>query len=87
MRSFVGAYKDLARTIPKSASLSAPLENAIKGLNGKDGIKWTDELMVDFKKAKLSLSSPQSIVIPKFEDKLIITVDASPLNCGLGAAL
>ena len=87
MRSFIGAYKDLARTIPKAASLLAPLENAIKGLNGRDCVKWTDELAEDFKKAKVPLSSPNSIVIPKVDDKLIVTVDASPLNNGLGATL
>ena len=87
MRSFIGAYKDLSRAIPKSASLLSPLENAIKGLNGKDSVKWNDELLNAFKQAKCALTSPRSIVIPKIEDKLILTVDASPLNNGLGATL
>ena len=87
MRSFIGAYKDLSRAIPKSASLLAPLENAIKGLNGKDNVSWTDELIEDFKSAKAPLAAPNTLVIPKPDDRLVITVDASPLNCGLGATL
>ena len=87
MRSFIGAYKDLARAIPKSASLLAPLEDAIKGLSGRDVVKWGDELLNFFKQAKLALSKPHSLMIPKREDKLVITVDASPLNNGLGATL
>ena len=87
MRSFIVAYKDLARAIPKSAALLAPFENAIKGLNGKDAITWNDELAEHFKKAKLTLTAPQTIVIPRVDDQLVITVDASPMNGGLGATM
>ena len=43
MRSFLGAYKDISRTIPRSSSFLSPLESAISGLNGKDVISWTDD--------------------------------------------
>ena len=87
MRSFLGAYKDISRAVPKSASLLSPLESSIAGLTGKDPIVWTEELHAHFKKAKSVLSSPKSLVIPSHDDRLVITVDASPLNNGLGATL
>ena len=87
MRSFLGAFKDIARTIPKSASFLSPLDAATSGLSGKDHIKWTDELQDSFSEAKAALSSISILTIPSRSDKLVMTVDASPLNQGLGATL
>ena len=87
MKSFLGAYKDIARSIQKSASFLSPLDAATSGLSGKDQIQWTDELRSTFDKAKAALDSISDLAIPSSSDKLIITVDASPLNKGLGATL
>ena len=87
MKSFLGAYKDIARSIPRSASLLSPLETATSGISGKDHIKWSDDLLSTFDKAKEALKSTSMLVIPSSSDQLIITVDASPINKGLGATL
>ena len=87
MRSFLGAYKDIARAIPRCASLLAPLEDSIKGLSGEQKISWTDSLNDSFSKAKEALKSPSALVLPKRTDQLLITTDASPLNQGLAATL
>ena len=87
MRSFLGAYKDVARAIPRCSSLLAPLENSIKGLSGEQKIIWTDALQEHFSVAKNALKSPSTLVLPKASDHLLITVDASPLNQGLAATL
>ena len=87
MRSFLGAYKDIARAIPRCTSLLAPLENVIKGLTGEQKISWTDALNDYFVKAKEALKSPSALVLPKRTDQLLITTDASPLNQGLAATL
>ena len=87
MRSFLGAYKDIARAIPKCTSLLSPLEDSIKGLNREQKVNWTDSLHHAFAKAKDALKSPSFLVLPKRDDHLLITVDASPLNQGLSATL
>ena len=87
MRSFVGAYKALSRCIPRYSSLMSPLENCIKGLQGSQKILWTDELRNHFREAQAALKSPAVLTIPTPSDKLILTVDASPLNDGIGSTL
>ena len=87
MRSFIGSYKAISRCIPRYASLVSPLEDAIKGLKGNQPITWSAELMEHFDKAQTALKSPKTITIPRPTDQLVLTVDASPLNKGLGATL
>ena len=65
----------------------SPLENAIKGMTKETKITWTTELLGFFAKAKQALESPRSLVLPQKVDKLLITVDASPLNQGLAGTL
>ena len=59
----------------------------MKGLKGVDRISWSPDLSKAFSAAKDLLKSPKSLVLPSPTDKLTITVDASPLNRGLGATL
>ena len=87
MRSFIGAFKAVSRCFPKYASLMSPLEDALKGLEGKDSIVWSDELLKQFKEVQTILKSPAILTIPIKSDHLIMTVDASPVNKGLGATL
>ena len=87
MRSFIGGFKAISRCIPKYASLVSPLEDAIKGLKGNQLITWSPDLTKHFQNAQTALKSPKTITIPKATDQLILTVDASPLNKGLGATL
>ena len=87
MRSFIGAYKAISRCIPKYSSLMSPLEDSIKGMQGSQHILWTDELRAHFKRAQDALKSPAVLTIPTPSDKLILTVDASPVNNGIGSTL
>ena len=87
MRSFIGAFKALSKCIPRYATLVAPLEDAIKGLQGQQHVNWTDELTNHFLQCKQALQSPTTITIPKPSDHLALTVDASPKNSGIGGTL
>ena len=44
MRSFIGAYKVLARVIQNCASLVAPLDDAIAGHQSTEELTWSDSL-------------------------------------------
>ena len=59
----------------------------MKGLKGGDKIKLDLALSQAFTNAKDVLADPKSLVLPSPADKLTITVDASPLNRGLGATM
>ena len=87
MRSFIGAFKAISRCIPKYASLISPLEDAIKGLDGKDFVTWTPELSSSFEGVQTSLKSPSILTIPVRTDHLLLTVDAAVVNKGLGGTL
>ena len=85
--ALIQAYKALSRCIPKYSSLMSPLENSIKGLQGSQKIVWSDDLMNRFREAQAALKSPAVLTIPTPSDKLILMVDASPMNDGIGATL
>ena len=87
MRSFIGAVKALSKCIPNYASLVSPLEDAIKGLEGKQGLTWSSELHRAFDSVQTALKSSKTLTIPRSSDELLMTVDASPVNKGLGATL
>ena len=87
MRSFIGAFKAMSRCIPRYSSLASPLEESIKGLNGSQHVTWTEELLEYFKQCKEALKSPLFLTVPTPEDNLMLTVDASPINAGIGATL
>ena len=87
MRSFIGAFKALSKCIPKYASLVSPLEDSIKGLQGQQKIQWTSCLNEQFENCQAALKSPKAITIPNPSDRLVLTLDASVVNKGLGATL
>ena len=87
MRSFIGAYKALSRCIPHYSSLMSPLENSIKGLQGNHTIQWDPDLSLHFRNAQKALGNPKVLTIPTRSDKLVMTVDASPVNDGIAATL
>ena len=87
MRSFIGAFKALSKCIPGYASLVAPLEDSIKGLQGQHKIQWSVSLRDHFENCRTALKSPKSVTIPTPSDRLVLTVDASVVNKGLGATL
>ena len=88
MRSFIGAFKAILFCIPRYASSLSPLEDSTKGiLTGAELIKWSPDLLSHFQKAQLFLKSPSTLTIPTDSNQLVLTVDASPINRGLGATL
>ena len=87
MRSFIGAFKAVSRCIPGYATLVSPLEDAIKGLQGSQTINWSQDLHQVFRKAQEALNFPRTLTIPRPSYRLLMTVDASPKNKGLGATL
>ena len=68
MKSFIGAYKVLARVIPGCSSLLAPLDDAIAGRPSTETIAWTDGLHDAFSSAKKALSTSRFIHLPKPDD-------------------
>ena len=52
MRSFVGAYKILARVVPGCSALLAPFDSVTGGRPSSEHIEWTDSLREAFKRAK-----------------------------------
>ena len=87
LRSFLGAYKILGRVIPKCAGLLTPLENAISGMQSKEQIHWTDELITHFRNAQSHLSTNKAITLPIPSDELWIVTDGSVSMHGIGATL
>ena len=87
MRSFIGAFKALSKWIPEYASLIAPLEVSIKGLQDQQRIDCTEELTSHFTQRKKALQSRTTITIPKPLGHLVLTVAASPVNSGLRGTL
>jgi len=74
MRSFIRAFKALARCIPRYSPLVAPLEDFIKGMQGQQKIKWTENLKIQFSRCQQAVNSPTTITISRPNDKLILTV-------------
>ena len=87
MRSFIGAFKVLSRCIPNYSSIVSPLEESIKGLTGSQQVEWTENLHEHFRLCKEALKTNRVLTLPTPDDKLILTVDASPVNSGIGATL
>ena len=87
LRSFLGAYKILGRVIPDCAYLLAPLENAISGMQSKDAVRWTDDLITHFENAQSRLSSNKAITLPIPSDELWIVTDGSVSKHGIGATM
>ena len=87
MRSFIGAYKMLARVLPHCAMFLTPLDAAIAGGQSGDRIAWSDDLRSSFKTAQGALASPRTITLPRPSDQLWIVTDGAVKDHGIGATL
>ena len=87
LRSFIGAYKVLARVLPRCATLLAPLDDAVASKQSQELVTWTDELQEAFAQAQKWLSSSRTIVLPRPQDQLWIVTDGSVKQRGIGATL
>ena len=87
LRSFIGAYKVLSRVLHGYAELLDPLDQAVAGLQPRDKIAWSDDLLTSFTKAQVALNNHKTITIPRPEDCLWIVTDASIKKLGLAATM
>jgi hypothetical protein len=87
LRSFIGAYKVLARVLPNCSSLLAPLDVLHGGHEASEKIVWSDSLLEQFKAAQSALSQARTITLPTPDDQLWIVTDGSVKRYGLGATL
>ena len=87
LRSFIGAYKVLARVLPGCAGFLAPLDEAAAGKPSAERIIWTDELSKQFHTAQKALSTHKSITLPSPCDQLWIVTDGAVKRGGIGATL
>ena len=87
LRSFLGAYKFLARVIPRCSSVLAPLETIVAGQQSQCDIVWTEDQCTAFKQAQLALWSNKSIALPNSEDQLWIVMDGSVKQYGIAATM
>ena len=87
MRSFIGAYKALARVIPNCADILDPLDNVTAGRSSNEKVEWTDNLHDAFTKAQRLLSSNKPISLPHPNDVLWIVTDGATKSHGVGATL
>lgn len=87
MKSFIGAYKVLARVIPRCSTLLAPLDSVVAGRQSQETITWTDALRDSFRSAQAALSSNRTITLPKPDDQLWIITDGAVKSPGIGATL
>ena len=87
MRSFIGAYKVLARVLKGCSSLLAPLDDVVAGRESKETIQWTEELTTAFIHSQKALSSARAVTLPRPTDQLWIVTDGAVREPGLGATL
>ena len=88
MRSFLGAYKVLARVIPKCSHFLQPLTRATAGKTSIQKIEWDDTLVSAFEEAQKHLQSNKAIQLPREDDQLFVVTDgASAQPAGIGATL
>ena len=87
MRSYLGAYRFLSRTLHGYARLLSPLEDLIKGKDAKEKLIWSESLIKSFEQAQQALSGSKAVTIPQSSDTLCIVTDASVRPGALGAIL
>ena len=87
LRSFIGAYKVLARVLPSCATLLRPLDRATHGKKSADKIVWDESSIDAFEKAQKHLANNKAIVLPKESDQLWLITDGASSTRGLGATL
>ncbi|KAL0153092.1 hypothetical protein M9458_051586, partial [Cirrhinus mrigala] len=87
LRSFIGAYKVLARVLKGCVSILAPFDNMVAGGESTAAIVWSDELLQCFQRAQQALSTSCAVTIPRPDDQLWIVTDGALRDPGLGATM
>ena len=87
LRGWLGAYRQIAKTIPNHAVVLQNFEKMVGGKNSKDKIPWSPELLKEFDAAKNSIKTAAPIIIPRSSDKLQIYPDWSQDADAVGGRL
>ncbi len=87
LRSYIGAYKVVARVLKHCSQFLSPLDDLTAGKQSADLVSWSTETIRSFKKSQDHLSNCSPIVLPSPNDKLWIVTDASSSKFGIGATL
>ena len=87
LRSFIGAYKVLARVLPRCSTLLAPLDDAVAGRQTNETVVWSDDLQTAFAATQTALSTNCQITLPRPTDHLWIVTDGAIKRPGIGATL
>lgn len=75
----IGAFKHMRSSIPQYSALLTSVAQA--------KISWTEELNTDFAHVQQALKDLRTITIPKPSDQLVIQIDCSVRNRGIGAVI
>ena len=87
LRGWLGAYRQIAKTIPNHAVVLKNFEKMVGGKNSRDKIVWTPDLIAEFDAAKKSVATSAPITIPRNSDKLKIYPDWSQDADAVGGRL
>ena len=87
LRSFIGVYKYMSRSLPFYEDILDPLEQACASHKSAMKIVWTDELSQAFEAAKKHLDEIQPVVVPRYNDQLHIVTDAAVRSAGIASAM
>ena len=87
LRSFIGAFKVLARVIPGCAEIMAPLDNMAAGRPSAEKLNWSSQNSEAFCKAQQHISKSTTITLPRKSDKLWIVLDATTKKPAVGSTL
>ena len=87
MRGWLGAFRQIAKTIPNHAVVLQKFERMVGGKNSRDKIAWSPDLIREFDQAKASIATSVPIAIPRNTDKLKIFPDWSQDSDAVGGRL
>ena len=70
LRSFIGAYKVVARVLKHCSQYLAPLEKLTAGKQSSDKIQWSEDDLNSFRNSQKHLKGCVPITLPSPDDKL-----------------
>ena len=87
LRGWLGAYRQIAKSIPNHSASIQTFEKLVGGKNSRDRIIWTPELLSQFDISKASVNTAKPISFPRPSDTLQIYSDWSQDADAVGGRL
>ena len=87
LRSYIGAYKVVARVLKHCSQFLSPLERLTAGKQSADKIIWSESDLKAFRASQEHLRNCAPISLPSPSDKLWLVTDACSSNAGIAATL